>query len=100
MKYQVHIQWLPCSDAPHKYGIVRVYEEPMGPDVDGLPNKPWVWSCNFILENGIATMYAALDAPPLGSLRNLMDTARHLGATDLLWDRVELNAVRKVRFKL
>lgn len=98
-KYEAFIQWLEtCGCARH--GIVRLYQIPLSPMMDGLPGQPWVWCCNFTLKGNSAIMHAALNAPPQGAIRILINKALELKATELIWERVEKIGVREVRFNL
>jgi hypothetical protein len=70
---------------------VRLFKLPIGKLArDGMPAGKWCWQCNFIRESSdVATIEAAKERPPAGSVRGLVSMARGLGFKTIRWERVD-----------
>lgn len=100
MSFTPHVEWLEYPGNLRVHGIVRLFENPVAPEVGGMPGQAWVWCCNCELRGAEVTIRAATTAPPGGSLRPLLEVARSLGCRQLKWERLEGGAVRIMTFNL
>lgn len=103
-QFKPYLKWSkPCAcGKPSANATVRLFRAPFAPlAADGMPSQAWVWSCNAIIEDGIATIEAALSVPPVGSIRPMLQLARELGCSALRWERVDtLGNVRVFPYNL
>lgn len=90
------ISWLTSDTGRH--GIVRLYDAPLAPIVEGLPGQPWTWCCNFTLQGSRGLIQAASKAPSRQELKVLLDLARELGCAELVWERVKPEGLRHKLF--
>ncbi len=91
MASRAYVQWLPCPVCGNRtHGIIRIFAEPLGEIVDGMPSSSWWWCCNLELrEGGVAHLRAAKDSPSTKGYRALRNLFDELGVTTIEFERIK-----------